>query len=107
MDYDFYWTKLIESVLQSDSLTQHWEISNGMPFLGQPLLLKQFSNLAEPSLGIINATKCYMQPNSHLPFIQNGCFWPNKAGWQELITSNGQILPWYVFDSKDWLTLPG
>jgi len=76
-----------------------------LAFLGQPVKLKQFSNLGEPSMGMINATKCYMQPNRHMPFIQSGCFWPNKPGWQELITSNGQISPWYVFDSKDWLTL--
>ena len=33
---------------------------------------------------------------------QEGQFWAQQSGWQNLVTPSGQFKPWYVFDKQEW-----
>ncbi len=102
-DYDFYWTQLLESVTSQTAVKESWTMSSGMNFVKQATPIIQWKDLVQDSIAIVSGSKIYLQQNPLYPFRTEGQFWPQQSGWQNTISSSGQINPWYVFDSKEWL----
>ncbi|OYU53993.1 MAG: hypothetical protein CFE25_18090 [Chitinophagaceae bacterium BSSC1] len=101
-DYDFYWTQLLESVASQTAIKESWTLGSGMDFIHHPVPIVQWKDLAQDSISLVSGSKIYLQQNAIYAFKQEGQFWPQQSGWQNLVTSGGQIKPWYVFDTKDW-----
>lgn len=104
-DYDFYWTQLLESVTCQTIVKESWTLGWGMDFIKQAAPIIQWKDLAKDSIALVSGAKIYLQQNPLYPFRMEGQFWPRQSGWQNSITTHGQIKPWYVFDTKDWLLL--
>ena len=102
-DYDFYWTQLLESLTSQRIARESWSMGANLNFLSHPTEVVQWKDTADHSTAIVSGAKVYLQEDPLYPFKQIGKFWPNQSGWQNLITNIGQIKPWYVFESKDWL----
>lgn len=102
-DYDFYWTQLLESVTSQTAVKESWTMGSGMDFVNQAAPIIQWKDLAQDSIAIVSGSKIYLQQNPLYTFRKEGQFWPQQSGWQNSITTIGQIKPWYVFDTKDWL----
>ena len=101
-DYDFYWTQLLESVTNQSLVKEAWTLGSGMDFINQAATVIQWKEAAPDSIALVTGSKVYLQQNSLYPFRNQGQYWPQQSGWQNLVSSTGQIKPWYVFDSKDW-----
>lgn len=102
-DYDFYWTQLLESVASQSASKETWTLGTGMDFVRQTVPIVQWKDAAQDSITLVSGSKVYLQQNPLYAFRQEGQFWPQQSGWQNLVTPSGQIKPWYVFDEKDWL----
>ena len=102
-DYDFYWTQLLESVASQSATNETWTLGTGMDFVRQTVPIVQWKDAAKDSITLVSGSKVYLQQNSLYAFRQEGQFWPQQSGWQNLVTPSGQFKPWYVFDNKDWL----
>ncbi len=102
-DYDFYWTQLLESVTSQTAVKESWTMGSGMDFIKQAAPIIQWKDLAQDSIAVVSGSKIYLQENPLYTFRKQGQFWPEQSGWQNSITSSGQIKAWYVFDSNEWL----
>ncbi len=102
-DYDFYWTQLLESVTSQSAVKESWTMGSGMNFVKQATPIIQWKDLTQDSIALVSGSKIFLQQNPLYTFRKEGQFWPWQSGWQNTISSSGQIKPWYVFDTKDWL----
>ncbi len=102
-DYDFYWTQLLESVTSQTAVKESWTMGSGMDFIKQAAPIIQWKDLTQDSIALVSGSKIYLQENPLYAFRKEGQFWPEHSGWQNIITSSGQIKAWYVFDSSEWL----
>ncbi|MEQ1623467.1 MAG: hypothetical protein ABL870_02195 [Sediminibacterium sp.] len=101
-DYDFYWTQLLESLTSQSATKETWTIGSGMDFVKQATPIIQYKDAAQDSIALVSGSKIYLQQNPLLGFKQEGQFWPQQSGWQNLVTTSGQFKPWYVFDKQEW-----
>ncbi|MEY2900995.1 MAG: hypothetical protein RLY89_101 [Bacteroidota bacterium] len=101
-DYDFYWTQLLESVASQSATKETWTLGSGMDFVKQATPIIQYKDAPQDSFALVSGSKIYLQHNPLLGFKQEGQFWPQQSGWQNLVTTSGQFKPWYVFDQKEW-----
>jgi hypothetical protein len=101
-DYDFYWTQLLESVTSQSATKESWTIGSGMDFVKQATPIIQYKDASQDSIALVSGSKIYLQQNPFMGFKQEGQFWPQQSGWQNLVTTSGQIKPWYVFDKQEW-----
>jgi|GEM_PF-4871576 len=102
-DYDFYWTQLLESVVNQVAVKESWTLGSGMDFEKQVVPIIQRKDLTQDSIALVSGAKIYLQQNPLYTYRKEGQFWPQQSGWQNIFSSSGQIKPWYVFDTKDWL----
>jgi hypothetical protein len=101
-DYDFYWTQLLESVASQSATKETWTLGSGMDFVKQATPIIQYKDAPQDSFALVSGSKIYLQHNPLLGFKQEGQFWPQQSGWQNLVTTSGQFKPWYVFDKQEW-----
>jgi hypothetical protein len=102
IDYDKYWSHLLESVLKTTISKQSFKVGTGMNFVGTTTGIQSFQTNAENGLAVLSGTTIHLLQDKELPFKQMGQFWPNKAGWQVLVSPTGQIQSTYIFDQEDW-----
>lgn len=101
-DYDFYWTQLLESVASQTMVKEAWTMGSGMDFVKHATPIIQWKDFAQDSIALVSGSKIFLQQNSQYTFRKEGQYWSQQSGWQNLVSSTGQIKPWYVFDTKDW-----
>ena len=104
-DYSFYWTHLLESLASQQEDKVAITLARDLPLQGHPTEMIQWKDSADQPLAIVSGVKVYLKEDPLFSFQQKGRFWPNRIGWQYIVTASGQIKPWYVFDANDWLLL--
>ncbi|OYY23219.1 MAG: hypothetical protein B7Y15_09270 [Bacteroidetes bacterium 24-39-8] len=102
IDYGKYWSQLLESVLKTTISKQTFKVGTGMDFVGTTTDIQSFQANTENGLAILSGTTIHLLQDKELPFKQMGQFWPNKAGWQILVSPTGQIQSTYIFGQEDW-----
>jgi hypothetical protein len=112
--YAALWTSILQQATGDAPVTERWQIMPGLPAADQPvkvLLQSAVSSLpqaliaGEDEEAGTRPVAVYLAQHPLLPFAWEGVYWPRKAGWQTVRTSQGALSWWYVWGKDDWHTL--
>ncbi|MDO6434976.1 hypothetical protein Q4E93_30460 [Flavitalea sp. BT771] len=113
-DYSALWTSILQEAAGDAAVTERWQITPDLPAVDQPMkVLLQSAGSSLPQALIADDDEqagarpvaVYLAQDPLLPFAWEGSYWPRKAGWQTVRTSQGSPSWWYVWGKDDWHTL--
>ena len=72
------------------------------PTINSPVQLTAETLSEQPLQSTIENNFIAFAAQPFLPFEWQGIYWPEKKGWQTVVSSNGDEFWFYVFDKNDW-----
>jgi hypothetical protein len=111
-DYAEYWTSVLQEAARKTGAEEEWRWRPALPRVGEPVVgelesgtsLPQgiFGGEAAAGKGTGGARAVYLAQDASLPFLWRGRYWPEKAGWQQAHTLNGDTAWWYAWPAGAW-----
>jgi hypothetical protein len=100
-NYTQLWTLLLQKAAKKTLPEDVWTINRSISFINQQISVS-LETTADSAFGLVGTTKIFLQQNEVLPFKWSGIYWPSKAGWHTISSSNNGLHNWYVFTSTHW-----
>ena len=100
-EYTQLWTLLLQKVGKKALSEDAWTVNPSLSFINQQIAVS-LETKADRAFGLVGTTKIYLQQNEVLPFKWSGIYWPSKAGWHTISSTNNDFHNWYVFNSTHW-----
>ena len=100
-NYTQLWTLLLQKTAKKALIEDVWTINPSISFINQQIAVS-LETTADSVFGLVGTTKIYLQQNEVLPFKWSGIYWPSKAGWHTISSTNKGLHNWYVFNRTHW-----
>ena len=100
-EYADYWTTILDEAARKTGAEEEWRWRPGLPRVGEPVVAELETEAAFPQ-GIVGREAVYLAQDGSLPFLWRGKYWPEKAGWQQAHTLNGDTAWWYAWPAGAW-----
>ena len=92
---------LLQKTAKKALIEDVWTINPSISFINQQIAVS-LETTADSVFGLVGTTKIYLQQNEVLPFKWSGIYWPSKAGWHTISSTNKGLHNWYVFNRTHW-----
>jgi hypothetical protein len=99
--YTSYWGNLIGKAARKKTRPINISFNQPFPRVNQQLLINIETKAGNAPSIIIGGSNIYPKQSINLPFVWQGTYWPEQAGWQT-ITVNNSTQDFYVHDTSDW-----
>lgn len=104
--YSEFWSAHLDLFLSRRHEHDEWQFQNPIPMVNEPLHF--FIKTAQTQVPEIRHDSLRIPMLQDIDFAEKwyGTTWPDKSGWNKLVTENFESEQWfYVFDDNDWQTL--
>lgn len=100
--YRLLWSLLIEKASKKKQVHEQWNLEPAFPKLNEPVILTAQTISEVPLRSTIEKSSISFAAQPFLPFEWEGTYWPDKKGWQYILSANNERSWFYVFDNRDW-----
>jgi hypothetical protein len=111
-EYAAYWTMMLGEAARQSGAVEEWRWRPALPRVGEPVEGELESEGSFPQgivggeavagNGVGGPRAVYLAEDGSLPFLWRGEYWPEKAGWQQSRTLNGDTAWWYAWPAGAW-----
>ncbi len=101
-DYESLWSLLLQKAARQTDAGTDWYTSPAFSYPGEPTQLHLETTVDSLPQGQAGESAVYLKQNPLLPFEWQGTCWPVQTGWQPIVSPQGPIYWWYVYQPGDW-----
>lgn len=102
-EYQSFWTLLLQQAARKKTAVEQWQTIPALPQVNEPVQL--VVNAAYQPQVQVGQSPVHLAQDAWLPHVWKGRYWPDRAGWQPGITTNGQTYWWYAYAPNDWINV--
>ncbi|MDB5090793.1 MAG: hypothetical protein JWR09_4787 [Mucilaginibacter sp.] len=103
-DYTALWSILISKAARKSPPEQSFAVASAVPASQLPVQLQIQSGSAPVQLSVNNIPVSAVQ-NAIIPYEWKFDYWPENAGWQQIILNKKVINSWYLYQKDNWAPL--
>jgi hypothetical protein len=100
--YGLLWSSLISNAARKQSVSRQMHVWPAFPAIHKPAALMIETATQQALKASINNNFIAFAAQPYLPFEWHGTYWPEKKGWQAVISPGGDTSWLYVFDKDGW-----
>jgi hypothetical protein len=103
-NYASLWSLLINKAARKLPPVQSWNVASPLPGVNEPVKLALQTAIA-PAYTHVNTHNAAPEQDAAIPYQWYVTYWPQKAGWQTVNSSNGSTAWWYTPEKQSWKSL--
>jgi len=106
LDYASFWSHIISNTIRKQEQAGSWRTIPALPVPGAQtqLVYQNSKGTSVPNLSL-NKIKLDLRQHTLIPYVFEGIFWPEHAGWNVLKEGGKEIDYLYIYDKTDWNTV--
>ena len=100
--YQTFWSYLLENATAKTIADKSWSVTPAYPYADKAVKINYSGNNTATSQVQAGADFVHLVQDPDLPFQWQGSYWPQKSGWQPLLSENANTFWWYAYSANDW-----
>jgi len=100
--YQTFWSYLLENATAKTIADKSWTVTPAYPYADKAVEINYSDNNTATPQVQAGADFVHLVQDPDLPFQWQGSYWPQKSGWQPLLSENANTFWWYAYSANDW-----